>query len=141
MNRMLLSSKPWMKIQKEPKNFNNFGTYFTPPGTYRYSTYFFLSVSEHCAPNLLITFINMMLFKEADFDPKLVKCHGGKRITRNLSIFHVVKRQSHKIFYLRFFNPAASNPVFVYFITLFSLNSSNLKSAPKRWRHRVFCVE
>lgn len=27
--------------------------------------------SEHCAPNLLITFINMMLFKAADPDSKL----------------------------------------------------------------------
>jgi len=36
--------------------------------------------SEHCAPNLLITFINMMLFKEADVDTKLIKCHGGKDI-------------------------------------------------------------
>ena len=33
--------------------------------------------SEHCAPNLLITFINMMLFKEDDPDPKLeALCHG-----------------------------------------------------------------
>jgi V-type H+-transporting ATPase subunit a len=34
--------------------------------------------SEHCAPNLLITFINMMLFKgDGDADPTLVKlCHG-----------------------------------------------------------------
>jgi len=34
--------------------------------------------SEHCAPNLLITFINMMLFKgDGDADPKLVElCHG-----------------------------------------------------------------
>jgi len=31
--------------------------------------------SEHCAPNLLITFINMMLTKEADVDPKLSACH------------------------------------------------------------------
>merc|ERR1719474_1335615 len=31
--------------------------------------------SEHCAPNLLITFINMMLFKNADVDPRLDKCH------------------------------------------------------------------
>merc|ERR1719300_882222 len=31
--------------------------------------------SEHCAPNLLITFINMMLMKEADVDVKMVKCH------------------------------------------------------------------
>jgi len=31
--------------------------------------------SEHCAPNLLITFINMMLFKEADVDENLKKCH------------------------------------------------------------------
>jgi len=32
-------------------------------------------VSEHCAPNLLITFINMMLTKTADLDLKLEKCH------------------------------------------------------------------
>ncbi|XP_023320179.1 V-type proton ATPase 116 kDa subunit a-like isoform X3 [Eurytemora carolleeae] len=31
--------------------------------------------SEHCAPNLLITFINMMLFKSADIDEKLKDCH------------------------------------------------------------------
>lgn len=31
--------------------------------------------SEHCAPNLLITFINMMLMKKADVDPKMEKCH------------------------------------------------------------------
>ena len=31
--------------------------------------------SEHCAPNLLITFINMMLFKEADVDKSLNLCH------------------------------------------------------------------
>ncbi|TRY71734.1 hypothetical protein TCAL_03410, partial [Tigriopus californicus] len=34
--------------------------------------------SEHCAPNLLITFINMMLFKAADPDPKLVAICQGK---------------------------------------------------------------
>jgi len=32
-------------------------------------------VSEHCAPNLLITFINMMLMKEASVDMKMEKCH------------------------------------------------------------------
>ena len=33
--------------------------------------------SEHCAPNLLITFINMMLFKNNDPDEKLKAiCHG-----------------------------------------------------------------
>jgi len=31
--------------------------------------------SEHCAPNLLITFINMVLFKKADVDEKLDQCH------------------------------------------------------------------
>jgi len=31
--------------------------------------------SEHCAPNLLITFINMMLFKNADVDINMKKCH------------------------------------------------------------------
>jgi len=31
--------------------------------------------SEHCAPNLLITFINMMLMKQADVDLKMDKCH------------------------------------------------------------------
>jgi len=31
--------------------------------------------SEHCAPNLLITFINMMLFKNDPADPNLVECH------------------------------------------------------------------
>merc|ERR1719334_1521483 len=31
--------------------------------------------SEHCAPNLLITFINMMLFKNADVDVNMKKCH------------------------------------------------------------------
>ena len=30
--------------------------------------------SEHCAPNLLITFISMMLFKKDQHDPKLDKC-------------------------------------------------------------------
>ena len=30
--------------------------------------------SEHCAPNLLITFISMMLFKKDEHDPKLDKC-------------------------------------------------------------------
>jgi len=30
--------------------------------------------SEHCAPNLLITFINMVLFKKAEVDEKLVDC-------------------------------------------------------------------
>jgi len=30
--------------------------------------------SEHCAPNLLITFINMMLFKPAEHDEKMVSC-------------------------------------------------------------------
>lgn len=35
--------------------------------------------SEHCAPNLLITFINMMLFKEADIDDKLKDCHVNGR--------------------------------------------------------------
>ena len=30
--------------------------------------------SEHCAPNLLITFINMVLFKKAEVDEKLVAC-------------------------------------------------------------------
>eukprot|EP00095_Tigriopus_kingsejongensis_P004409 snap_masked-scaffold93_size381549-processed-gene-2.18 protein:Tk04409 transcript:snap_masked-scaffold93_size381549-processed-gene-2.18-mRNA-1 annotation:"vacuolar proton translocating atpase 116 kda subunit a" len=34
--------------------------------------------SEHCAPNLLITFINMMLFKGADPDPKLVSICKGR---------------------------------------------------------------
>ena len=33
--------------------------------------------SEHCAPNLLITFINMMLFKSPDVDVKMDKCHVG----------------------------------------------------------------
>merc|ERR1719369_196017 len=33
--------------------------------------------SEHCAPNLLITFINMMLMKQADVDVKMDKCHEG----------------------------------------------------------------
>ena len=31
--------------------------------------------SEHCAPNLLITFINMMLFKKVDVDENLDLCH------------------------------------------------------------------
>ena len=29
--------------------------------------------SEHCAPNLLITFINMMLFKNEEPDPELAR--------------------------------------------------------------------
>jgi len=33
--------------------------------------------SEHCAPNLLITFINMMLMKSADRDDKMDQCHVG----------------------------------------------------------------
>jgi len=32
-------------------------------------------MSEHCAPNLLITFINMMLMKKADVDVKMDGCH------------------------------------------------------------------
>jgi len=36
--------------------------------------------SEHCAPNLLITFINMMLFKAADHDKNLVDCKVGDQI-------------------------------------------------------------
>ena len=33
--------------------------------------------SEHCAPNLLITFINMMLFKKEPSDPALAEiCKG-----------------------------------------------------------------
>lgn len=31
--------------------------------------------SEHCAPNLLITFINMMLFKNDPADPTQLECH------------------------------------------------------------------
>ena len=31
--------------------------------------------SEHCAPNLLITFINMMLHKNAEVDLKMAGCH------------------------------------------------------------------
>ena len=31
--------------------------------------------SEHCAPNLLITFINMMLMKTVETDLKMVDCH------------------------------------------------------------------
>ena len=31
--------------------------------------------SEHCAPNLLITFINMMLMKTPDVDMKMANCH------------------------------------------------------------------
>merc|ERR1719158_1540135 len=34
--------------------------------------------SEHCAPNLLITFINMMLMKEAESDMKMDQCHVDK---------------------------------------------------------------
>ena len=38
-----------------------------------------LNRSEHCAPNLLITFINMMLFKEDTPDPNLVAiCKGNE---------------------------------------------------------------
>ena len=33
--------------------------------------------SEHCAPNLLITFINMMLMKKAEVDLKMDKCHAA----------------------------------------------------------------
>ena len=33
--------------------------------------------SEHCAPNLLITFINMVLFKKADVDKKLEKARDA----------------------------------------------------------------
>merc|ERR1712172_93700 len=36
--------------------------------------------SEHCAPNLLITFINMMLFKAADHDKNLLDCKVGDQI-------------------------------------------------------------
>ena len=36
--------------------------------------------SEHCAPPLLITFINMMLFKPATSDPKLHAICQGKEI-------------------------------------------------------------
>lgn len=33
--------------------------------------------NEHCAPNLLITFINMMLFKAADHDAKMKNCESN----------------------------------------------------------------
>merc|ERR1719445_1176329 len=36
--------------------------------------------SEHCAPNLLITFINMMLLKSADVDMKMEQCHVGDQM-------------------------------------------------------------
>merc|ERR1719422_1639166 len=36
--------------------------------------------SEHCAPNLLITFINMMLFKAAEHDKNLEHCKVGDQI-------------------------------------------------------------
>merc|ERR1719150_2063969 len=35
--------------------------------------------SEHCAPNLLITFINMMLNKKAEVDMKMDGCHVGNK--------------------------------------------------------------
>ncbi len=36
--------------------------------------------SEHCAPNILITFINMMLFKEDAGDPDLQKACEGRQV-------------------------------------------------------------
>lgn len=48
-------------------------TYFADNATQDTNVY-----SEHCAPNLLITFINMMLFKGADPDPKLAAICKGK---------------------------------------------------------------
>merc|ERR1719427_896553 len=36
--------------------------------------------SEHCAPNLLITFINMMLNKKAEVDIKMDGCHSGGQL-------------------------------------------------------------
>jgi len=44
-------------------------------------------VSEHCAPNLLITFINMMLTKEADVDIKLDKCHIENGLNYDIYMF------------------------------------------------------
>merc|ERR1719352_1538903 len=35
--------------------------------------------SEHCAPNLLITFINMMLNKKAEVDMKMDGCHSNDK--------------------------------------------------------------
>jgi len=44
-------------------------------------------VSEHCAPNLLITFINMMLTKEADVDLKLEACHVKNDLNYDIYMF------------------------------------------------------
>jgi len=45
-------------------------------------------MSEHCAPNLLITFINMMLNKKADVDLKMDGCHVKNGLNYEIYMFH-----------------------------------------------------
>ncbi len=62
------------------------------PNTWCVDAYSFYSsqpnniYSEHCAPNLLITFINMMLFKEDAGDEDLQKVCQGKQVCRTSRI-------------------------------------------------------
>jgi len=44
--------------------------------------------SEHCAPNLLITFINMMLTKQADVDLKMTKCHVPNGLNYDIYMYY-----------------------------------------------------
>jgi len=44
-------------------------------------------MSEHCAPNLLITFINMMLHKKADIDMKMTGCHAENGMNYEVDMF------------------------------------------------------
>jgi len=43
--------------------------------------------SEHCAPNLLITFINMMLMKNPEVDVKMAGCHGDNGMNYELWMY------------------------------------------------------
>jgi len=45
-------------------------------------------MSEHCAPNLLITFINMMLNKEAEVDMKMEGCHVEGELNYEVYMYH-----------------------------------------------------
>ena len=44
-------------------------------------------MSEHCAPNLLITFINMMLHKKADIDMKMAGCHAENGMNYEVDMY------------------------------------------------------
>jgi len=56
--------------------------------------------SEHCAPNLLITFINMMLTKKADYDPKLEKCHIKDELDYDIYMFFGQEALQKMLLYL-----------------------------------------